>query len=59
MKLRLTIDVEYSGGALVQDLHPLLLEAADHLADEGMLSGTTAAWVESWSAKVEEIEVSK
>jgi len=55
-KLRLTIDVTYQEAETCQQaLRDLLHQAAEHLRDEGLLSGTTPAWVVEATHKVEEV----
>lgn len=54
--LRLTIDVHYElGRTSILDLERVLIEAADHLAANGMLSGETEASVLTWDSGVLEI----
>lgn len=56
-KMRLTIDVTYQEAETCRrELHDLLHQAAVHLREEGMLSGTTPAWVLEATHKVEEID---
>lgn len=52
-RLRLTIDVDYELGRTdIRDLERALVAAADHLADNDMLSGTTEASVLTWTSSV-------
>ncbi len=54
--LRLTIDVHYELGRTgILDLERVLIEAADHLAANGMLSGETEASVLTWDSGVSEV----
>lgn len=56
IKLRLQIDVTYDLGRTdVKDLKRVLGRAAEHLNDEGLLSGDTEASVELWGCTVTEI----
>jgi hypothetical protein len=53
VRLRLTVDVHYElGRTAIQDLERVLMAAADHLAENGMLSGETEASVLSWESAV-------
>lgn len=55
--LRLTIDVVYeTRGAKKKELAHQLYGVADHAATSGMFLGEAVAFVDSWRAKVEEIE---
>ena len=49
-RVRVSIDGRPSGG--IQDLERVLVAAADHLAENGMLSGETEASVLSWESAV-------
>ena len=54
--LRLTIDVHYELGRTgILDFERVLIEAADHLAANGMLSGETEASVLTWDSGVSEV----
>jgi len=56
VKLRLTIDVVYDiGRTNVTDLKKVLVRAAEHLDEEGLLSGETEASVERWVSTVLEL----
>jgi len=51
VRLRLTIEVHYELGRTdVDELQKTLIAAAQHLADNGMLSGETEASVLTWDA---------
>jgi hypothetical protein len=51
--LTLKIEVEYeTNGVSVETLQSLLKNAAGHLAGEGLLTGETDAFVETWDAQV-------
>lgn len=53
VQLRLTIDVHYELGRTdIRDLERVLVAAADHLAENGMLSGETEASVLTWESSV-------
>lgn len=54
-KIRLTIELEYSGTADAMALYDQLDTAAQHLTDNGLLSGTLDAWVDSETRITEEI----
>ncbi len=51
--LRLTVDVHYELGRTdIRDLERVLVAAASHLAENGMLSGETEASVLAWDSAV-------
>jgi hypothetical protein len=51
--LTLTIKVHYELGCTdIKDLEKVLVAAADHLDDEGLLSGDTEASVLNWESSV-------
>lgn len=53
LKLRLVIDVTYEiGRTSEKELVEVLLDAAEHLAANGLLSGDTEADVLTWEAAV-------
>ncbi len=55
-KLRLTLDIEYyPNGVSVKTLKSMLEQIAHNAAGQGLMTGETAAEVETWSAKVEEV----
>ena len=55
-RLRLAITVSYDlNGLAAAAMGRQLRAAADHLANEGLLSGETGADVSEWDAKVEEL----
>ncbi|MEI7560600.1 MAG: hypothetical protein WCJ63_08405 [Actinomycetes bacterium] len=56
-RMRLAINVSYDlYGCKVASLEQMLNDAASHLANEGLLSGTTEAEVTEWDGKVEELQ---
>jgi hypothetical protein len=55
--LRLTIEAHYTLGRTdIRDLKDVLVAAADHLYDNGLLSGDTEADVENWTSSVIELD---
>lgn len=52
MKLRLTIEVDYDGDISEEEARRLLNAAAEHLADNGLLSGSSDGWVASATHRV-------
>jgi hypothetical protein len=57
VKLRLTIDVIYTlYGAGVAELKRTLINASQHLEENCLLSGETAACVEHWESTVVELD---
>jgi hypothetical protein len=58
LHLRLTIDVHYElGRTSKQDLEKVLIAAADHLEDVGLLTGETEASILIWNSSVVETDV--
>src|SRR5690606_29317862 len=57
LNLRLTIDVNYElGRTSKQDLEKVLTNAAEHIVDNGLLTGETEADALSWDYSVSETE---
>lgn len=55
--MRLVIDVEYgTGRTTLRELERVLVDAAEHLADNGLLSGDTEADVVTWNATVHRMD---
>ena len=51
--LRLTLDVKYCLGRTdTRELERILIDACDHLDDNGLLTGETEACVDGWEASV-------
>jgi hypothetical protein len=53
MRAILTIEVDYAPGTTTkQEARDLLASAAEHLANEGLLSGEGPAEVDEWKSRV-------
>lgn len=59
MRMRLTIEVDYDGDISEEEARRLLNAAAEHLADNGLLSGSSDGWVASATHMVEKMGVWK
>jgi hypothetical protein len=56
-KLRLVLDVDYiPDGTSKERLEEMLKDIASYAADRGLMTGDTAAYVDSWHARVEDRE---
>ena len=57
IKLRLVLDVDYvPDGTSQEELEAILKGIADSAANDGRMTGDTRAIVDSWHARVEDLE---